>query len=191
MSLNTNSQIYSLAEYLSTGLPVNAQIWPLVAHPVYALVRPNRSVQTNPVLGLHSRSSQCWACISTNPASWFGYNDYMAYHYAFMLKVAADREPEIFAEAAKSPRWVKTMNEEMQALSKNETWDLVPHSPHKKAIGCRCIYKMNYNVDGSVNHSKSRLLAKVLRYKLNIDREPDRKETDRWGRIGVNRKAVG
>ena len=49
----------------------------------------------------------------------FGYNDYMAYHYAFMVKVATVGEPEIFYEAPKDPRWVEAMNEEMQALSKN------------------------------------------------------------------------
>ena len=47
------------------------------------------------------------------------------------------------------------MNEEMQALRKNETWDLVPTSSHKKAIGCRWIYKIKYNVDGSVNRYKA------------------------------------
>ena len=51
------------------------------------------------------------------------------------------------------------MNEEMQALSKNETWDLVPHSPHRKEIGCRWIYKVKYNADGSVNHYKPRLVV--------------------------------
>ena len=61
----------------------------------------------------------------------------MAYQIVFMMKAVADREPESFAEAAKNPQWVKEMNEEMQALSKNETWDLVPHTPHKKAIGYR------------------------------------------------------
>ena len=56
----------------------------------------------------------------------------MVYHYAFMMKVATAREPETFSEAAKDPRWIESMNEEMQALRKNETWDLVPTS-HKKA----------------------------------------------------------
>ena len=45
----------------------------------------------------------------------------MAYHYAFMMKVATVREPETFSEAAKDPRWIKAMNEEMHALCKNET----------------------------------------------------------------------
>mgnify|MGYP000633242526 CR=1 FL=1 len=52
------------------------------------------------------------------------------------------------------------MNEEMHALCKNETWDLVPTSPLKNAIGCRWIYKVKYNVDGSVNRYKARLVAK-------------------------------
>ena len=58
-----------------------------------------------------------------------------------MMKVAVDREPKSFAEATKNPRWVVAMNEKMQAFSKNETWDLIPHSPHKKAIGFRWIFK--------------------------------------------------
>ena len=57
-----------------------------------------------------------------NPVSRFGYNDHMAYQYAFMMKVAVDREPGSLFEATKNPRWVEAMNEEMQALSKNKTW---------------------------------------------------------------------
>ena len=69
-----------------------------------------------------------------NPVSRFGYNDYMAYHYAYMMKVNSVRGPETFSEAAKNPRWIATMNEEMEALCKNETWDLVPHTPHNPLI---------------------------------------------------------
>ena len=79
-----------------------------------------------------------------NLVSRFGYNEYIAYHYAFMMKVATVRELETFSEATKDPRWIEAMNVEMHELSKNETmWDLVPHSLHKKAIGCRWIYKSN------------------------------------------------
>ena len=95
----------------------------------------------------------------------------MVYHYAFMMKVATDREPESFAEAAKNPRWVEAMNEEMQALSKNETWDLVPHSSHKKAIGCRWIYKVNYNADNSFNRYKARLVVKGYAQTHSVDYE--------------------
>ena len=95
----------------------------------------------------------------------------MAYHYAFMINRAVVREPESFAEADKDSQWDKAMNEEIQALNKNEIWDLVPHSPHKKEIGCRWIYKVKYNVDGSVNCYKARLVAKGYAQKCGVDYE--------------------
>ena len=63
------------------------------------------------------------------------------------------------------------MNEEMEALCKNETWDLVPHTPHKKAIGCRWIYKVKHNADGSVNRLKAPLVAKGYAQTHDIDYE--------------------
>ena len=60
----------------------------------------------------------------------------MAYHYAFVMKVVIVREPKTFC-AAKDPGWVEAMKEEMQELSKNEKWDLVPPSHHQKEIGCQ------------------------------------------------------
>ena len=41
-----------------------------------------------------------------NPVSRFGYDDYMAYQYAFMMKVAIVRELGKFSEASKDPRWI-------------------------------------------------------------------------------------
>ena len=63
------------------------------------------------------------------------------------------------------------MNKEMQVLRKNETWDLVPTSPHKKAIGCRWIYKVKHNADGSINLYKARLVAKGYAQTHGVDYE--------------------
>ena len=87
------------------------------------------------------------------------------------MKVTSVREPETFSEAAKDPRWIAAMNEEMEALCKNETWDLVPHTLHKKAIGCRWIYKVKHNADGFVNRLKARLVAKGYAQTHGIDSE--------------------
>ena len=80
-----------------------------------------------------------------------------------MMKVATVRESENFSEAAKDPRWVEAMNEEMHALFKNETWELVPSSHHQKTIGCQWIFKVKYNANGTstgtVNRYKARLVA--------------------------------
>ena len=51
---------------------------------------------------------------------WFGY-EYMAYHYAYMARVAEVREPENYAEAVKDTNWHAAMEEEMHALAENET----------------------------------------------------------------------
>ena len=72
-----------------------------------------------------------------------------------VTKVATVQELETFSEAAKEPRWIEAMNEEMQELSKNEKWDLVPPSHHQKAIGCRWIVKVKHNADDTVNQYKA------------------------------------
>ena len=62
-----------------------------------------------------------------NPIVRFGYSEYMAHHYAFMM-VTTDQEPETYKEASQDPRWIEAMREEMRALFDNDTWDLVPSS---------------------------------------------------------------
>ena len=52
------------------------------------------------------------------------------------------------------------MEEEMHALAENETSDLVDAPKGIKLIGCRWVYKVMYNTDGSVNRYKARLVAK-------------------------------
>jgi hypothetical protein len=61
------------------------------------------------------------------------------------------REPESYAEAAEDANWPAAMEEEMHALAKNETWDLVDAPAGVKPIGCKWVYKIKYNFDGSIN----------------------------------------
>ena len=63
----------------------------------------------------------CHSTREKNQVSRFGYDDYMAYHYAFTMKVAIVREPENVSEVANHPRWVEAINEEMLELCKNKT----------------------------------------------------------------------
>ena len=69
-----------------------------------------------------------------NPVTRFGYNKYMAHHFAFIMKVAAEREPKDFSEEARDPQWIEVIDKEIQALVDNETWDLVAFPLHKKVI---------------------------------------------------------
>jgi hypothetical protein len=95
------------------------------------------------------------------PVKRFGYNEYMAHHYAYMARVAKVREPESYAEAVEDANWRAAMEEEMHALAENETWDLVDAPAGVKPIGCKWVYKIKYNSDGSINRYKARLVARL------------------------------
>ncbi|KAL6203302.1 hypothetical protein ACLB2K_027002 [Fragaria x ananassa] len=54
------------------------------------------------------------------------------------------------------------MEVEMDALKKNYTWDLMSLSPGKKTVGCRWVYTVKHNADGSVDRYKARLVTVLL-----------------------------
>ena len=43
-------------------------------------------------------------------------------------------EPKKFIESIKSDDWVKSMNEELDQIEKNETWELVPRPEDKNIV---------------------------------------------------------
>ena len=48
----------------------------------------------------------------------------------------------------------------MQALDDDGTWDLVFLPTEKKAIGCRWVFVVKFNPNGSVDRLKARLVSK-------------------------------
>ncbi|MCO5601998.1 hypothetical protein L7F22_056125 [Adiantum nelumboides] len=67
--------------------------------------------------------------------------------------------------------WQEAMDEEMDALYANETWELVPLPKGKKPIRCRWVYKVKHDSDGSVSRYKARLVAKGYAQTYGIDYE--------------------
>ena len=63
------------------------------------------------------------------------------------------------------------MKEELDALFKNHTWDLVTLSPGKSVVSCKWIYKIKTRSDGSIEHYKARLVAKGFTQEYGIDYE--------------------
>lgn len=52
------------------------------------------------------------------------------------------REPTSYQEAAKDERWVKAMNEEIEALEKNKTWEVTTLPLGMKALDTKWVYKV-------------------------------------------------
>ena len=57
------------------------------------------------------------------------------YHYYTTL--ATLHKSHTYRKASTNPLWQITMKEELDALSKNYTWDLVTLSPGKSVVGCK------------------------------------------------------
>jgi Reverse transcriptase (RNA-dependent DNA polymerase) len=78
----------------------------------------------------------------------------------FLAEIDKNTKPNNFEEARKQSQWIKAMNEELEALNRNKTWELVELPIRKKTIGCRWVYKTKYKSDGIVERHKARLVAK-------------------------------
>jgi hypothetical protein len=61
------------------------------------------------------------------------------------------------------------MTNEIQALEKNQTWDLVILPQNKTVIGCKWVYRVKFKADGSVERYKARLVAKGYTQQKGLD----------------------
>ncbi|CAL8991370.1 unnamed protein product [Prunus brigantina] len=87
----------------------------------------------------------------------------------FVKQLAEIPVPNSVTEALEDQKWKEAMNEEMRALQKNGTWELVPLPHGKKTVGCRWIYTVKLKADGSVERYKARLVAKGYTQRYGID----------------------
>jgi len=62
-----------------------------------------------------------------------------------------------------------TMDDEIVALIKNDTWDLVPFPNGWKHIGCKWVFKSKIDLDDSVEKCKAKLVAKGYSQVEGID----------------------
>jgi hypothetical protein len=69
-------------------------------------------------------------------------------------------EPNIFEEASTDEHWIKAMEEELDQIEKNETWELVPRPKNKNMIGTKWVFRNKLNKDGQVTRNKARLVCK-------------------------------
>ena len=56
--------------------------------------------------------------------------------------LASLQEPQTFHEVSSNPLWKQAMKEELDALHKTRTWDLVDLPSGKSAIGYKWVFKI-------------------------------------------------
>ena len=61
------------------------------------------------------------------------------------------------------------MDKEIQALEQTHTWVLTPLPSGKRPIGCKWVYKVKLNPDGTLKRYKARLVAKGYTKREGLD----------------------
>jgi len=78
-------------------------------------------------------------------------------------------EPHTVKQALSSPLWRKAMHDEYDALLANNTWSLSTLPSGRSTFGCKWIFRIKENPDGTVNRYKARLVAKGFHQKFGCD----------------------
>ncbi|KAI3708032.1 hypothetical protein L2E82_37034 [Cichorium intybus] len=81
----------------------------------------------------------------------------------------SDADPLLYEDACLDKKWRDAMDEEMKAILKNNTWELVDLPEGHKSIGVKWVYKTKLNERGEIDKHKARLVVKGYKQKYGID----------------------
>lgn len=65
--------------------------------------------------------------------------------------------------------WQKAINEELQVLQDNYTWDVVSRPSMVKAIGCKLVFSVKLRSDETLHRFKERLVASGIKKECEVD----------------------
>lgn len=86
-------------------------------------------------------------------------------HYAMF----ADCEPTTFEKANRDSKWGNAIAEEINAIERNDTWELNDIPQGHKAIDVKWVIKTKIKSDGKVEKHKARLVAKGYKQQPSYD----------------------
>lgn len=87
------------------------------------------------------------------------YSKLKGHYQQFILNIYSESEPKTFLEAVKSKKWHGPMNEELQTWVNTGTFSVVSLPEGQRPIGCRWLYRIKHNADGTVDMYIARLVA--------------------------------
>eukprot|EP00253_Pinus_taeda_P020784 PITA_20784 len=80
-------------------------------------------------------------------------------------------DPIHFEDDIKDKKLIEAMDEEMNAIERNKTWDLVELPKGKEVIGVKWVYKTKCNAEGKIESHKARLVVKGYKQQYGRDYE--------------------
>ncbi|KAL0420844.1 UNVERIFIED_CONTAM: Retrovirus-related Pol polyprotein from transposon RE1 [Sesamum latifolium] len=81
-------------------------------------------------------------------------------HNSFMVALSTVQEPNHYMQSKGKIEWENAIKEELAALDKNNTWEVVDLPKGKRAIVSKWVFKLKWKPDGTVDRYKARLVAK-------------------------------
>ena len=91
--------------------------------------------------------------------------------YGMDVCLSSQEEPTTYLEDSKYQVWVKAMKEELDAIEKSATWELITPPIKCRPIGLKWVFKIKKNSRGEVTRHKARLVAKRYSQRYVIDYE--------------------
>ncbi|KAK9922023.1 hypothetical protein M0R45_030505 [Rubus argutus] len=92
-------------------------------------------------------------------------------------------DPGSYDEAKMDKKWRRAMDLEIEAIEKNETWQLTTLPKGAKKIGVKWVFKTKLNENGEVDKCKARLVAKGYAQQQGIDYNEVFAPVTRWDTI--------
>jgi hypothetical protein len=86
---------------------------------------------------------------------------------AFTTTALSESTP--YRDAILHLEWHHAMAEEIAALERTGTWDLVPCPPHLRLITYKWVYKVKTHSDGSLEHYKAHLVTRGFQQEQGHD----------------------
>ena len=81
-------------------------------------------------------------------------------------------EPATLKEALSGPqkeKWLEAVKDELTSLEEHATWEVCELPAGRNPIGCKWVFKLKENFDGSIARFKARLVAKGYSQKEGVD----------------------
>ena len=87
-------------------------------------------------------------------------------HKNFIVSLTTTIIPNTVSEALTKRN---AMREEMSALEKNKTWEIIERPKGKNIVDCKWIFTLKYKANGSLERHKARLVAKGYTQTYGVD----------------------